>query len=88
MGGIVAGSAGDAAAWMSSRAAHVQAAKGRAIVGMAQHRTGGEKLVQRQGTVENVAADKSESALQVEGRIDLPADDALRKARRIFVDCR
>ena len=66
--GVMAGSAGDAAARMGRGAAHVEAGNGRAIVGVSEHGAGGIKLVETQAAMEDVAADEAEFALEVEAR--------------------
>jgi hypothetical protein len=64
---VVAGSAGDAAAGVGAAAAVIKALQGPTIIGMAEHRTRREQLVQRQRAMEDIAAEQAELALQVEG---------------------
>src|SRR3954466_11312903 len=63
--GVVAGGAGDAAAGMGAGAAMVKSLQRPAIIRVAEHRPRREQLVQRQGAVEDVAADEAEIALQI-----------------------
>src|SRR6185503_14414947 len=65
---VVAGGAGDSAAGMRAAAAMVKALEWAAIVGVAQHRTGREQLVQAERAVEDVAAEQAELALEIERR--------------------
>src|SRR3546814_8177926 len=59
--GIMARSAGDAAAGVSSGAAHVEALHRPPIGGVAKHGAGGPKLVQGHVAVHDVAADEARS---------------------------
>src|SRR4030088_3754679 len=65
-GGVVAGRAGDAAAGMRAGTAMVEALQRSAIIGVAEHRPRREQLVQRQRTMEDIAPEQAELALQVE----------------------
>src|SRR5205085_11543375 len=56
-----------------------------AISSSSDHRTRAEQLVEAHLAVENVAANQAEAALQVERRMDLPADHRLGKAGRMAV---
>src|SRR4051812_46104226 len=67
-GAVVAGRAGDAAAGMGARAAQIQALEGAAIVGLSQQRARRPQLVERQGAVEDVAADQAEARLEIRRR--------------------
>src|SRR6202000_1797378 len=66
--GVVAGGAGDAAAGMGAGAAMIEALERSAVIGMAQHRAGGEQLVQRQRAMEDIPTQKPEFTLQIERR--------------------
>src|SRR5579863_143886 len=70
---VVAGRAGDAAARMGARTAHVQTAQRPAVVAVTEHRARGEQLVEAQRAVEDVPAEQSERAFQVERTHDLAA---------------
>src|ERR1700687_1398284 len=83
---IVSGHAGDTAAGVSARAAHVQALQRAAIVTMTEDRSRREELVQREGAVEDIAPDESELALEVERRQCVPGDDARGKIGRVTLD--
>src|SRR5690606_2953807 len=75
-GGVVAGSPGDAASRVSAGAAEVETCNRHAVIGVAQHGTRREELIQRQLAVEDVAVDHAETPLKIERRQDLPGDDA------------
>jgi hypothetical protein len=64
----------------------VETRKRPAIVGVAQHRPGGEQLIEGQGSVKDVAAEEAEVPFEVEGRKSLAADDAGPKPWRVAVD--
>src|SRR5690242_5015641 len=81
--GVVAGSAGDAAAGVGAGAAVIKAPERPAVIGVAEHRACRKQLVQRERSMEDVAAQETELALQVQRRQDLPANHALRKAGRV-----
>ena len=66
--GIVAGRAGDSAAWMGAGSAMVEGFHRAAVIGMAQHRPRREHLIERHRAVEDVAADEAECAFEVERR--------------------
>src|SRR5215469_3243320 len=65
---VVAGGAGDAAARMRARAAHVEPRDGRAVIGMTQHRTRGEDLIERQRAMHDVAAEDPALTIKIERR--------------------
>src|SRR4029079_5165646 len=65
-GGVVAGGTGDAASGMGAAAAMIKSLHRRAVIGVAEHRAGGEQLVQRQCAMKDVAAQKPELALKIE----------------------
>src|SRR5271170_4369352 len=69
-GGVQARRAADAAAGVGRGAAHIEAGNGRAVVGVAEHGPCRIELVEAQLAVKDVAADKPEVALEVEGRKD------------------
>ena len=60
---IVARCTGDAAAGMGTRAAHVEALERPAIVAIAQERPCCPELIQRHGTVHDVAANQAKLTL-------------------------
>src|SRR3546814_2040024 len=82
----MARSAGDAAAGVSSGAAHVEALHRPPIGGVAKHGAGGPKLVQGHVAVHDVAADEAELALQVERREDHAAEHRCLEAGGIGLD--
>src|SRR5713226_2542698 len=71
---------------MRARAAQVQSAHGRAVIGKAQHRPRREKLVQSERAVKDVTAGQAELALEVERRQDPAGEDALLEIRGAAVD--
>ena len=71
---------------MGAGAAMVEAGEGAAVVGVAEHRAGGEQLVERQRAVEDVAADEPEDAFEVERRERLAGDDAVLEAGGVALD--
>ena len=81
-------SAGHAAARVRARSAQIEALERHPIIGRADHRPSAEQLVEAHLAVENVAADQAEAALEVERRMDLPADHRLGEARRVGIDRR
>src|SRR5436305_10689328 len=83
---IVTGRAGDPAAGMGARPAQIEALQRHSIVGRADHRARAEQLVEAHLAMENVAADQPEAALEIERRVDLPADYRLREAWRVAID--
>src|SRR5215218_11497223 len=84
--GIVPRRAGDAAAGMVAGAAMVETEEGAAVVGVAEHRAGGEELVERERAVEDVAAGEPEDTLEVERRERLAGDDAVLEAGSVALD--
>src|SRR5438309_2938426 len=86
MSGIVARSAGHAAAGMGAGAAQIEALERHPVSRRANHRPRAEQLVEAHLAVENVAADQPEAALEVERRMDLPAEDRLTEAWGVRVD--
>src|SRR5262249_2409041 len=64
---IVSRRAGDAAAGMGSRAAHVEVFDRCAVIGMAEDRARRPDLVETHGAVHDVAADQAERAFEIEG---------------------
>ena len=87
-GRVVAGSARDAPAGMGTGTAMIEPFQRPAVVGMAEHRAGREKLVQRQGPMKDVAAEQAELPLEIQRGQRLAADHARRKARRVGIDGR
>ena len=77
--------AGDAAAGMRTRAAHVETLQRTAIVAVAEDRPRREQLVERERAVEDVAADQAELALEIERRQHPATDDARGEIRRVAV---
>src|SRR5258708_37532562 len=82
-GGVRAGRAREAAAGMRAGAAEKKAANGRAVARPFEQRAHGEKLVEREFTVENVAAGEAVGLLEVERRGGLRGEHKLREIRRI-----
>src|SRR5215212_6032976 len=76
----------DSSTWMGTGAAQIEALERHTVVRGADHRPCAEQLVEAHLAMENVAADQSEAALEVERRVDLPADHRLGEARRVAVD--
>ncbi len=76
MGGIMPRRASDAAARMGARSAHIESPDRPAIIAMSEHRPRRPELVEAHMSMEDVAADQAELALQVERRVDLPRDHA------------
>src|SRR5688572_3437426 len=72
--GVMTGSTGHSATRMGARAAQIESRQRHSIVGGADHRTGAEQLIEAHLAVEDVAADQAEAALEIERRMDLPAD--------------
>ena len=66
MGGIVTGCTRHPPTWVRARAAQVQAFEWHPVIGGANHRPGAEELVQSHLSVEDIAADKAETPLQIE----------------------
>ena len=85
---IVARRAGHAAAGVRARPAEVQALERHPVIGRADHRPRAEQLVEAHLAVEDVAADQAEAPLEVERRMDLPAEHRLGEARRMGIDGR
>src|SRR5438045_6306853 len=71
---------------MSAGSTHVEAGEGTAIVRITQHRTRREELSEVKRAVENVAADETKSALQIQWRQNLACDNGALKIGRIGVD--
>src|SRR5690348_966947 len=68
------------ASWVSARAAQVKALERHPVVGSADHRPSAEQLVEPHLPVEDIAADETEAALEIERRMDLPAEHGLGEA--------
>src|SRR5215472_2823867 len=83
--GVVAARAHDAAAGMSGGAAQVEAADGRAVVGVAGEGAPEEELIRRHRSLEDVAAGESEALLDVPRGEHLPGDDRAAEVRRVIV---
>src|SRR4051794_21563712 len=83
---IVARSPRDSAAGVRSGPAQVEALERHPVIRRADHRPRAEQLIEAHLAVEDVAADEPEAALEVEWRMDLPADDRLGETRRVRVD--
>ena len=79
--GIVPRRTGDTAARMRARAAQIETFQRHPVIGRANHRTSAEQLIKPHLAVEDVAADQSEAALEIERGMDLPADHRLCEAR-------
>src|SRR4029079_4398139 len=73
---------------MRARAAEIKARQRAAIVRISDHRPRAEKLVERQRSVEDIAADQAEIAFEIERALDLPAEHRRLEARRETVDRR
>ena len=80
MGRIVARRSSDTAARMRARTAQIKAGERHPVISGANHRPRAEQLIQSHLAVENVAADQTETALQVERRMDLPGNDRFGEA--------
>src|SRR5687768_18212447 len=77
--------AGDAAARMRPRAAHVKAGDRRAVARPAEERPREEQLVERRLAVQRMTAREAVRLLQVERGQHLPRDDERREAGRVLV---
>ena len=62
------------AARVGARAAMIEALQRSAVIGIAERRACPEQLIERQCTMENIAATKPEGPLQIERAERLPAD--------------
>lgn len=80
-GGIMAGNAGDAAARMGAGATKIKPCDGHTVIGMAQHRTGREQLVETELTVKDVAVRKSEAPFQIQRRKNLARENRAAEVR-------
>src|SRR6478735_8285777 len=78
--------AGDAAAGMGPRPAHIEAAHRPAIIAIAQHRPRCPELIERHMAVHDVSADQAELALQPKRGERAMAEHGLAKARREMLD--
>src|SRR5437660_6086869 len=78
--------AGDPASRMRSRTAQIETFQRHPVGRRPNHRPSAEQLVEAHLAVENVTADEAEAALEVERRMDLPAEHRGGKARRVRVD--
>src|SRR4051812_10488258 len=85
-GGVVAGCAGDAAAGVRACAAKIQALERAAIVGIAEHRSCPEQLIERERAMKDVAAGETEYPFEVERAQHLAAEHAGLETRRIAID--
>lgn len=83
-GGVEAGGAGEGDSGMRSTAAEEKSANGRAIASAAQQRTHGEKLVEGEFAVSDVAAGEAVFLFEVEGSDDAAGEDFRREIRRVF----
>src|ERR1700722_13409357 len=72
---VVPWHAGDAAARMGSRAAHVQSLERSTVVPVPEHRPRREQLIEAEGAVEDVATHQTEGALEVQRAEYLPPED-------------
>src|SRR5947209_5852096 len=70
------------AARMRSGTAQIQALERHPVIGRADHRPRAEELVETHLAVEDVAADQAEAALEIERRMDLPAEHGFGEPRR------
>src|SRR5258708_32891893 len=70
---------------MRARTAEIKSAHGRAVIGVAEHRSCRKQLAERERTVEDVSADQTEVAFEIERGEDFPGDDALLEIRRVAV---
>src|SRR6202020_3043361 len=77
--------AGDAAARMGSRAAHVQSLERSTVVPVPEHRPRREQLIEAEGAVEDVTAHQTEGTLEVQRGEDLPTQDRRPEVRRMLV---
>src|SRR5690348_4343597 len=83
---IVSRCARDAAARMRAGGAVIEAGERPAIIGMSQHRPGGEELVEGERAMKDVAAGEPELALEVERGKTLRRDHAGAEAGRVALD--
>src|SRR3954469_3435549 len=85
---IMPGRSGHAAARMRARAAQIESFEWHPVVRRPDHRPRAEQLVEAHLAVEDIAADQAEAPLEVQRRMDLPAQHRLGEARRVTVDRR
>src|SRR3546814_3181765 len=78
--------AGDAAAGMRARAAHIKPLHRPAITAVAEHGARRPQLVEAHIAVHDVAADKPELAFEPLGRQPRLRDDARAEPRRVLLD--
>src|SRR3981081_3173031 len=83
---IMARRAGHATAGMRAGAAQVQPVEGSTVIGVTEQRPCRPELIQRERTVEDVAADEAEVALEVGGRQRAVCDQAGAEAGRVRLD--
>src|SRR5437868_6571870 len=83
--GVMARRSGHSTARVCARPAKIQTLERHPVIGRANHRPRAEQLVEAHLAVENVAPDQSETALEVEGRMDLPPKHRLREPGRVAV---
>src|SRR5258706_11481426 len=82
---VVSRHTGHSAAGMRARAAHVEALERPAVVAMSEHRPGGEKLIERELTVKDVATRQAKLAFQIQWGKRAPRDNACAKAGSVAV---
>src|SRR5690554_2044306 len=83
---VVSRRAGDAAAWMRARAAHVKPLQRSAVVAVTQHGPRAVQLIEAERTMEDVAADEPETPLEVQRRQRLVTQHAVAEVRRVARD--
>src|SRR5262249_56115799 len=71
---------------MRARAAVIELRQWAAVVRMAEHRAGGEELIERERAVEDVAVGEAELALEVERRKALDREHARAEAGCVALD--
>src|SRR5437899_10501594 len=85
-GGVVTGRAGYAPSGMCARTTQIQPGNGSAVLGPTRYRAHGEKLLEREVSVENISLGKPIHALQIERCEYLPHHNGSRHVGSIFGD--
>src|SRR5712664_1896178 len=82
-GGVGAGGAGEAVAGMRAGAAEKKAADGRFVARPIENGAHGEKLIEREFAVKNVASSETVGCFEIFGRDDLHVFDEIGQVRRV-----
>src|SRR5208282_388842 len=84
--GVSAGAAGEARSRMRSTAAQIQAVDRCLVACPVEQGAHSEELIEREFTVEDMAAGEPVGFFEIPGRDDLPVQDGLRQIRRVLRD--